>query len=187
MQQKLSIRDLALISTGAALLAVCAWITLPLPAPLVPFTLQTFGVCLLSALLGTRRGVSAVAVYLLLGGVGIPVFSGFRGGAEALLGTTGGYLLGFLFTALIVGLAADRFGRRPKTLIPAMVLGLAVCYAFGTAWFVTVYARTRGPIGVLGALSMCVFPYLIPDALKIAVAVILAGRLEKYVRGGIAA
>ena len=91
----------------AVLLTVCAWISVPLP---VPFTLQTFAIFAALGILGGRRGTWAVAVYLLLGAVGLPVFSGFRGGLGALLGTTGGYILGFLALALVYWLVTALLG-----------------------------------------------------------------------------
>ena len=94
---KFSTRDLCFCAIGAALIAVCAWISIPAE---VPFTLQTFAIFAVCGLLGGRRGTVSVLVYLLLGAVGLPVFSGFRGGLGALLGTTGGYILGFLALAL---------------------------------------------------------------------------------------
>ena len=176
------IRALAAVAMGAALLAVCAWLAVPTA---IPFTLQTFGVCLVAALFGLRSGLWTVAVYLLLGAVGAPVFSGFRGGLGALLGATGGYLLGFLLTAAVVGAAAERFGRRLPVLLASMALGVLLCYAFGTAWFVLVYSRGSGAVGVGTALSWCVLPYLLPDAAKIALAAVLTRRLYPVLnRGG---
>ncbi|MBR5095146.1 MAG: biotin transporter BioY [Oscillospiraceae bacterium] len=175
----MSVRDLCYAALGVALLTVCSWLSLPALLPSgVPFTLQTFAVCLLAALYGWRLGSWTVAVYLLLGAAGVPVFSGFRGGLGALLGVTGGYLAGFLLTALTVGLAADRLSRRLPVLLGAMALGLALCYAFGTAWSVLLYARDTGPISVGAALSWCVLPYLLPDAVKIVLAALLCGRLH---------
>ncbi len=167
-------RELALIAMGAALIAVCSWLSVPAA---IPFTLQTFAVCLVTAVFGLRMGLWTVAVYLLLGAVGAPVFSGFKGGIGALLGTTGGYLLGFVFTALTVGLAVERFGRRLPVLIGSMALGILLCYAFGTAWFVFVYSRGSGPVGVGTALGWCVLPYLLPDGVKLFLAALLTGRL----------
>ncbi len=174
-------RELAMIAMGAALIAVCSWIAVPAA---IPFTLQTFAVCLVTALFGLRMGLWTVAVYLLLGAVGVPVFSGFKGGLGALLGATGGYLAGFLFTALVVGLAVDQFGRKLPVLIVSMVLGILLCYTFGTAWFVLVYSRSSGPIGVGTALGWCVLPYLLPDAVKIALATLLVGRLYPILNRG---
>jgi biotin transport system substrate-specific component len=172
------IRRLVYVAVGAALLAVCSWISIPMP---IPFTMQTFAVCLIAALLGWRLGLEALVVYILLGAVGLPVFSGFRGGFGVLLGVTGGYIVGFLFTALVVGLAAERFGRKIPVLAVSMVLGVLLCYAFGTVWFVRVDAADKGPISFLAALSTCVFPYLLPDAAKIALAVFLTRRLRRAI------
>jgi biotin transport system substrate-specific component len=174
MKNSFTTRDLAYIAMGVALIAVCSWISVPMT---IPFTMQTFAVCLVTALFGLRRGMWTVLCYILLGAVGAPVFSGFKGGIGALLGTTGGYIVGFLFTALIVGLAVEKFGRSLPVLIVSMVLGILVCYAFGTAWFMVVYARKTGPIGLGTALGWCVFPYLLPDAVKIALASVLTLRL----------
>lgn len=174
MKNSLTTRDIATIAMGVALIAVCSWISVPMT---IPFTMQTFAVCLVTALFGLHRGMWTVLCYILLGAVGAPVFAGFSGGFGILLGTTGGYIIGFLFTALVVGVAVKRFGRKVSVLIPAMALGILLCYAFGTAWFVFVYAKSSGPIGLGTALAWCVVPYLIPDAIKIALASLLTGRL----------
>ena len=170
-----SLRRILTVAVGAALITVCSWISIPLT---IPFTLQTFAVCLISALFGAPSGLLSLLVYVLLGLAGLPVFSGFRGGAGVLLGATGGYILGFFFTALIVGLAASARKRSVPALILSMAAGILVCYAFGTAWFMTVYARNTGPVGLRAALGWCVFPYLIPDAVKILLAVWLTRRLH---------
>lgn len=185
MKRSLPVRDMALAAMGAALIAVCSWTSLPALLPTgVPFTLQTFAVCLLSALFGWKLGLLTVAVYLLLGAVGLPVFAGFKGGLGALLGVTGGYLLGFLFTALFAGLAADKLGRKLPSLLGGMVLGLLLCYAFGTAWFVLLYAKNTGPVSVGTALAWCVLPYLLPDGLKLVLAALLTMRLYPLLMKG---
>ena len=171
--------DLAYTALFTVLLAVCAWITVPLT---VPFTLQTFGVFAALGVLGGRRGTYAVAAYLLLGLAGLPVFSGFRGGPGVLLGTTGGYILGFLALALLYWAVTARLGQRPVVMAAAMVLGLVVCYAFGTAWFLVAYARTAGSIGLWAALGMCVFPFVVPDLAKIALAMLLSRQLAPQLR-----
>lgn len=181
MKERLSARQVTVVALGAALIAVCAWLSVPAA---VPFTMQTFAVCLTAALLGARSGLWAVGGYLLLGAAGAPVFSGFRGGIAALLDTTGGYLVGFLFTALIVGLAAERLGRKPAVLIASMAAGVLACYVFGTAWFLLVYTKSRGAIGVTTAVSWCVLPYLVPDGIKIALAALLTRRLYPLLTGG---
>jgi len=170
-------RDLAFIALMAALMAVCAWITVPFS--LVPFTLQTFAVFLALALLGGRRGTVAILLYLCLGLVGLPVFSGFRGGVGALIGPTGGYLLGFVATGLLYWALTARFGTGPLPQVAGLVLGLAACYAFGTLWFVRVYTE---PTTVWAALGMCVFPFLPVDLIKLALALLVARRVGKAVK-----
>lgn len=167
---------MALIAMFAAIISVCSWISIPLT---VPITLQTFAVFVTAGLLGFKRGTISVLLYMLLGAVGLPVFSNFNSGIGALLGATGGYIIGFMFTALAVGFAADKWGRKLWVLALSMVIGLLLCYAFGTAWFINVYARKSGEIGLMSALGMCVFPFLIPDAIKITVAILLVNRLDK--------
>ena len=176
---RLRTRDLTYIALFAVLMAVCAWITIPMT---VPFTLQIFAVFAALATLGGRRGTYAVAVYLLLGAVGLPVGAGFQGGLGWLLGTTGGYIVGFLCIALIYWLITARLGESLPVSIAASVLGLLVCYLFGTAWFMAVYARSTGPVGIMAALGWCVFPYVIPDLLKLVLAVTLSQRVKGFLR-----
>ena len=164
------------IALCAALLAPCAWLSVPTQPP---FTMQTFGIFLTLLLLGAKDGTIAIGLYILLGALGVPVFSGFNGGMGALMGPTGGYIVGFLLICLIFGLLCGKgAGLWLKAL--ALLLGLAVCYAFGTLWFVKVYVDTKGPISTLSALSMCVFPFIVPDLAKLALALWAGKRLEKY-------
>lgn len=180
VNSRLGTKDYALIGLFVSLMAVCAWITIPAA---VPFTMQTFAVFLSCALLGGKRGTICVLIYLLLGAVGLPVFSGFSGGPGHILGPTGGYIIGFIFTALIMWLFEKLWGASQLILIASMAAGLFICYAFGTAWFVIVYTRSTGPVGFATALGWCVIPYIIPDALKIALAIILNSRLRKHIPG----
>ncbi len=171
-------KDLAYIAVFAVIIAVCSWISIP---SVVPFTLQTFGVFLTVGMLGGRRGTAAILIYILLGIIGLPVFSNFTGGIGVILGTTGGYIVGFVFSALIMWAFEKKFGS-VWALPVSMTIGLIVCYAFGTAWFMIVYARTTGAIGLWTALMWCVIPYLIPDAIKIILATLLVKRLSKLVK-----
>ncbi len=127
-------------------------------------------------MLGWKRGTLSVFVYILLGAVGVPVFAGMSGGVGILAGPTGGYIIGFLATALIVGFAADKWERKALPLTIAMILGILVCYAFGTVWFTVVMKW-----GVVETLMTCVVPFLIPDAVKIVLAMVLSNRLSKVV------
>ena len=110
------------------------------------------------------------------------MLSGFKGGIGAVLGTTGGYLLGFIFTGLIYMLFEKTAGNRLSVKIAVLTAGLIVCYAFGTAWFMTVYAKNSGPIGLWTALSWCVLPFIIPDIVKLALAAAVSERLRKTIK-----
>lgn len=168
--------DLAYVGLAVALIAICSWISVPTA---IPFTMQTFAVFAVVGILGMYRGTLAVLVYILLGAVGVPVFAGFSGGIGVLFRNTGGYIMGFLFTALITGAIMKLFGKKVWVMAAAMVVGLLVCYAFGTAWFMVVYARNNGAVGIATALSWCVIPYIIPDLVKIALAVLITKRIGK--------
>ena len=170
-----------LVWTGimAALIALCAWLTIPTA---VPFTMQTFAIFLAVGLLGGKLGSLAVGVYLLLGAVGLPVFSGFSGGPGAFAGVTGGYLIGFLLMALVMWLGERLFGTEDLVFVLSGIGGLAVCYLFGTVWFLLLYTSTTGPIGVWAVLASCVFPFLVPDGVKLALAFLLRRRLRKAMR-----
>ena len=174
--------DVAYAGMAAAVLAVCSWISVPMPKPLVSFTMQTFAVALIAGLLGVRRGTAAVAVWLALGALGVPVFAGFNGGIAYMLGSTGGYLWGFLLWAPMEGFLFRLGKGKLPLLILGMAAGLALCYTFGTAWFMVVYARTTGPVALSTVLGWCVLPYLVPDAVKLAMAVPLILKGRKHVR-----
>ena len=177
-RRKLTTADIAVVALSAALIAVCSWISVPTA---VPFTLQTFAVFLTAGLFGLKRSSLSVLIYILLAAVGIPVLAGMKGGFDKLAGATGGYILGFLFIALIVGFVSDRTNRRALPLALAMLLGLTVCYAFGTAWFMLVYARTGGTAALGTVLGWCVLPFIIPDCVKITFAVVIANRTGKVI------
>ena len=167
------------IAMFAVLIAICSWIYIPTT---VPFTLQTFAIFCTVGLLGGKRGTLAVLVYILLGAAGIPVFASFEGGIGTLLGSTGGYILGFLLSALIYWLMTMLFGNKMIITVIAMLLGLLVCYTVGTVWFMAVYAQSSGAVGLMTVLGWCVIPFILPDLAKIAVATILVKRLAPHVK-----
>lgn len=170
--------DIVYIAVFAVIMAICSWISIPAA---VPFTLQTFGVFIAVGVLGGKRGSLAVLVFILLGAIGIPVFANFSGGIGVLAGPTGGYIIGFLFSALLMWAMEKLPGKKSVMQIVSMIVGLIVCYAFGTVWFVIVYGRMNGPIGFTAALVSCVVPFIIPDIIKIALAYVLSRKLRKYV------
>lgn len=170
--------DMVCIAIFAVLMAVCSWIAVPTT---VPFTMQTFGLFLTIGVLGGKRGTLAILIFILLGAVGIPVFSGFTGGLGILFGTTGGYIIGFIFSGLVMWAMEKLIGRKTWALALAMVLAMIVYFTFGTAWFMAVYGRTVGPIGLSTVLGWCVLPFVIPDILKMMLALMLSGRLSKII------
>lgn len=150
----------------AALIAVCAWLAVPVGD--IAVTMQTFAVFLTLLVLGGGKGTASCVVYLLLGAVGLPVFSGFQGGIGILLGPTGGYLWGFLALALCYWSL-----RKPLGDIVALVVGLLMCYGCGTLWFYFTYG------GSLWAVVLkCAVPYLIPDGLKLFLALFIKKRMK---------
>ena len=164
-KSKSNVLSLVYMAMFVAIITVCAQIQIPMT---VPFTLQTLGIFMAAAMLGWKRGLISVAVYVLLGAIGVPVFAGFSGGIG---------VLGFLFTALIVGLMTDFLGRKLWVLAVSMVAGLAVCYLFGTIWFMIAMHTD-----FVAALLTCVVPFLLADAAKIVVATVLVNRLDKIVK-----
>ena len=161
---------MVLSSLFAALMAVCAWISVPVPT--VSFTLQTFGVFLSLGVLGGKWGTVSIFLYLLLGAVGLPVFAGFGSGMSVLVGPTAGFLWGFLWAGAVFW-GAERLSKRA-----AMAGAMAACYLSGCLWF----DYWAGGAGFGAAVMTCVVPYLIPDAVKLWLAWKVSGRIRRSVR-----
>ncbi len=175
-----SVKDMTFTALMAVIIAVCSWISLRIGS--VPLTLQTFGVAASLCILGGKRGTAAIAVYILLGLAGVPVFANFTGGAGVLFGMTGGYIIGFLLMGAVYWLITSLFGNKPAATAAALAAGLVICYIFGTVWFMAVYSREKGDISLISALTMCVFPFIIPDILKLTTAALLAGKMPSFIR-----
>ncbi len=171
--------NLVYVALFAVLIVICSWISIP---TVVPFTLQTLAIYLAIALLGWRRGLAAIVVYILLGLIGVPVFSGFRAGVGVLAGPTGGYIIGFIFLAMVMGAIVTRWGRGNVVLFLAMLAGTIVCYSFGTIWFLIIYTETTAAVSVGAALLSCVVPFIVPDILKMLAAIALYRRLACYTK-----
>ena len=169
----MKIRRMARCAIFAALLTLCGWISIPMGD--IAVTLQTFGVFLTLGLLGGKWGTAAIGVYLVMGAVGLPVFSGFRGGLGVLLGATGGYMVGFLLTGLAYWLVTALFRGRGG--FWGCLLGLVLCYAAGTAWFCLVWLKGE-ELSLWAVLVRCVLPYLVPDGIKLWLARLLTGRMK---------
>lgn len=186
-KQLSSVRNITLTAIFVALITVCSWITIPIGS--IPITFQTFGVFVTAGVLGAKRGTIAVILYILLGIVGLPVFSGFASGFMRFIpysetGATGGYIIGFIFAAIIIGL----FDFITKKVISGwikyvisgvgMLIGDIACFAFGTVWF-----AVFNPWGMNWKTSFltCVVPFIIPDLVKIIAATIVVRRLKKHI------
>ena len=179
MDSKTKTLDLVYTAMGVTLICVCSWINIPMT---VPFTLQTFAIPAVLLILGKKRGTIATIVYVLMGAIGIPVFAGFTGGLAILLGNTGGYIIGFIFMALIYTAAVKIFGEKKGVKIIALIAGLIVCYAFGTAWFMYIYLKDTGEVGLFSVLTWCVLPYIVPDIVKIFLAILISDRVKRFIR-----
>ena len=169
-------KDLTLTAVMAALICIAGPLTIA--AGPVPLSLASFAIYMAGAVLGPKRGTLAAALYLVIGIIGVPVFSGFTGGFQKLAGVTGGYLIGYLPCAFLTGLGAEKDGPRKKQVLAAMMTaGTAVLYLLGTVWFVLQTGNT-----LTGALTLCVLPFLPGDAVKIIAAVLLAEPVRRAVR-----
>lgn len=164
-------KELILCALFTALTAVCSQIIIPLP--MIPINLALFSVHLSGALLGAKYGSSSMIVYVALGALGAPVFAGFMGGLGYLFGKTGGYIIGYIICALVVGYLAKKGTFDFKHLCLYMVIGLLLCYIFGTVWFMLIVK-----CDIVSALMWCVIPFLPGDAVKIALAAFLAVKLK---------
>lgn len=172
------IRAMCVTAVFAALICIAAPFSVNIGS-LVPISLATLAVYIVSGLLDAKKAVAAVAVYILLGAVGLPVFSGFSGGIQKLLGVTGGYIIGYLPMALIVSLMTCKMKK--KYIYPvSMILATAVLYLIGTVWFIV---QTES--AVPAALMSCVVPFIPGDLVKIAAASVLCinlkPRLERFI------
>lgn len=163
---KFLIYDIATCAIFAALM--CIFGPLSVPIGVIPISLTNLVIYLAVYLLGPRESTISYLVYMLIGAIGFPVFSGGAGGFGKLLGPTGGYLFGFIFMAIISGVALNLSKANPIITAIGMVLGTIVAYAFGTAWFVKITGRTW-----VDALTVCVYPFIPFDLGKIVIASIL--------------
>ncbi len=169
-------RSMVLTALMAATTCILGPLSISIPISPVPISLTLFAVFLSAYLLGTKMGTMSYLIYLLLGFIGLPVFSGFTGGAGKLLGPTGGYLIGFIFTALICGWIFEHCESRWLHCI-GMIAGTAVCYLFGTAWL----ARQAG-LSFSEALGVGVIPFIPADILKIVAVLLIAPEIKKRLR-----
>ena len=166
-----NVYKLAQVAVITAVMCVLAPMAIPIGP--VPISLTNFVIYLALYVLGTKMGTVSFICYLILGTVGLPVFSGFTGGLGKLMGPTGGYLIGFIPMALIAGLFIEKFDSKVMHFV-GMALGTIVCYAFGTAWFCYLAG-----VGLHKALAACVIPFLPGDTIKIVISLFVGPILVK--------
>ncbi len=169
-------RNLVLCGMSTVLIVICSYITIPI---IIPITLQTFAISLLLLLLGGKKGTVCILLYLLLGACGIPVFHGMTGGIGILFGNTGGYLIGFLGMGLCFMLLNSCNKNSTWLKVLTLMLGLMICYFIGTLWFAAFFTSGTTKDTLLQICITCVFPFIIPDLIKIFFAVFLSGVIKK--------
>lgn len=172
--KSISVRELAFTGLMTAVVCVLSPWALHIPFSPVPISLGTLAIYFVLEVAGGRLGTLSVFLYLLLGMAGLPVFTGFAGGPGVLLGPTGGYLIGYLFLALITGFFLDKWNRKLLPSIAGMLLGTAVLYLFGTLWLAYQASCT-----LLQALGTAVLPFLPGDILKIVIALSAGRQIQK--------
>ena len=170
-------RSMAVIALMAAVICILGPLTLSIPVSPVPVSLANLAILFSVYILGAKRGTVSVLVYLLIGLAGVPVFSGFTGGAGKLLGPTGGYLIGYLFLAAVSGWFIDRFTNRGIHFL-GMCLGTAVLYGFGTLWL----ARVAG-MSFSAALAAGVLPFIPGDLVKMVIVLVAGSEIRRRLAG----
>ncbi len=171
--------DIVLIALFVCLISICAWISIP---TLIPFTMQTFAIYLTINFLGGKNGTISICIYILLGLIGVPVFSNFTSGAGVILGPAGGYMLGWIISGIVMWILETILNSNICSQAISMLAGLLVCYIFGTVWFVLIYSRNTASIGLWTALLGCVIPFIIPDLLKLSLALFISQKLKKITK-----
>lgn len=170
------IKNMVLVSLGAVILALGAWITVPF---VIPFTMQTFALTLLLMSFGGRIAFCSIILYIALGMVGIPVFSGFNSGVSAVIGPTGGFIIGFVLAGGLYW-TLERIIKRDSRLSYALpFLSLLLCYACGTMWYMF---YTSFSSGFFHILSVCVLPYILPDIIKVVFAILVSRRIRGLIK-----
>lgn len=165
--------EIILCGLFAALISICAQISIPLPFTMVPLTLQNFGIAITGLILGSKCGAISTLIYLILGGIGVPVFTQFSAGISVLFGPTGGYLLGYPIMAFIIGFSKEKFGFNIFTIIN-MIIALIMVYVLGTIMFAFITGNT-----IINSLIYCVIPFVAIDLLKLVLAYTVGKTISK--------
>lgn len=166
---------MAVIGILAAVICVFAPFSLPVGA--VPISLATFAIYVAASTVNYKFATASVIIYIMIGAAGLPVFSSFTGGFQCLAGMTGGYIIGYIPCAFIIGILTDKFENKKFIYPLSMISGTAACYIFGTLWYML-----QAECNFASAVTVCVIPFLIGDAAKITAASCIAFPLRKRLR-----
>lgn len=167
------------IAVMTVFMAICSWITIP---GIVPFTLQTFALYFGLWILGGKYTTYSLILYIIMGCVGVPVFSGFKGGVGVIIGPTGGYIVGFILLTGIMWIYEKITKKESDVVkISLIIIGTLLCYLCGLMWYMYVSGVPFGKEGFVSVMMICVVPYMIPDALKIVLAKIVGKRVNKRI------
>lgn len=179
MEQLSKTAKMIYIAVIAVFMAICSWITIP---GIVPFTLQTFALYVGLWVVGGKYTTSSLILYIIMGCVGVPVFSGFKGGVGVIMGPTGGYIFGFILLTAIIWIY-EKIAKKESDVIKIslMIIGTLLCYFCGSMWYMYVSGVPFGKEGFVSVMMICVVPYLIPDALKFVLAKIVGKRVNKRI------
>ena len=176
---KLQTKEITYIAILSAVICILSTITFQIGV--VPVTLSVFAVLISAVISGAKKSFTAVFIYILIGAFGVPVFSGFKGGIQIISGPTGGYIISYLFMALIVGIVSDKIKenniKNTVILFLSCVVSLVICYFLGTLQYILITST-----GWIQALSTCVYPFVIFDLLKSIFAVILGLKIKKQIK-----
>ena len=174
--QKLKTR--ILIALFSVILLICSRISIPY---VIPFSLQSLGIFLTLGILGGKRGLLSILIYLALGLIGIPISATGEAGINLFLTPTAGYLIGWILCGILFWIIETKFGNRNKTRIIAFSIGTIVCYIVGTIWFVLICTHNNTTISVWTALCYCVFPFILFDIIKLLIANAITNKLHNKI------
>lgn len=170
---KISVQDICSIALCTAVIAIMAQISIPMPLG-VPMTMQTFAITLAAVVLGSKKGGISTLIYVLMGAVGIPVYAGFAGGFQHIVGPTGGFIISFPVMAFIIGLGVDKFRNVKGGFLICLILGTLINYVIGVLMFCLL---TQSPVSV--GISACVLPFIPTAIIKAALASILGLKIRE--------
>ncbi len=178
IKKRAYVKDMATIAMCTSVIIISSWIAIPFA---VSITMQLAAIFIISLLFGLKISLASVLLYIFIGFCGLPVFSGFNSGLSAILGPTGGFIIGFIFIPVIINaFKLSKTSAKMSTLL-SMLFSLLACYALGVIWYWKIYARTTD-VGFIGAFSVCVVPFLIPDILKIFLSIFIVSKLKNHIK-----